>query len=126
MGRSLDDTIAARPPDEKVVIKAHHDASKQHLEGLRELRQNVGKAQADIASALNITNPSVSKIEIQTDMHLSTLRHCVKAVGGELEMSVKLRQRPALPIFHLGNLAPVGVVSARKKSDDTSPRRRHG
>ncbi|MBB5753035.1 XRE family transcriptional regulator [Prosthecomicrobium pneumaticum] len=126
MGRSLDDIIAARLPDEQVAIEAHRDASKQHVEGLRELRQIAGKAQADIASALNITQPSVSKIEKQTDMHLSTLRNYVEAVGGELELTVKLPKRPALRIHHLGDLAPVGVVPAQKKSGDPSPRRRHG
>lgn len=52
------------------------------VEGLRELRQLAGKGQADIASALNIKQPSVSKIEKQTDMYLSTLRSYVEAIGG--------------------------------------------
>lgn len=126
MGQSLDDIIAALPHDEQVVIEARHDELKREVEGLRELRQIAGKAQAEIASALNITQPSVSKIEKQTDMHLSTLRNYVKAVGGELELTVKLPKRPALRIHHLGDLAPVGVVPAQKKSGDPSPRRRHG
>lgn len=126
MSRRLDNSISALPHDEQVAIEARHDVLKQHVEGLRELRQIAGKAQADIASALNITQPSVSKIEKQTDMHLSTLRNYVEAVGGELELTVKLPRRPALRIHHLGDLAPVGAVSARKKSGDPSPRRRHG
>lgn len=126
MGRSLDDIIVALPHAEQVAIEAHRDASKQYVEGLRELRQIAGKAQADIASALNITQPSVSKIEKQTDMHLSTLRNYVEAVGGELELTVKLPQRSALRIDHLGDLAPVAAVPARKNSGDPSPRWRHG
>ncbi|SMH43313.1 XRE family transcriptional regulator [Azospirillum agricola] len=127
MGRSVDDIIAVPPHDEQGVIEAHHDALKQEVEGLRELRQIAGKAQADIASALNITQPSVSKIEKQADMHLSTLRNYVEAIGGELELTVKLPKRPALRIHHLGDLAPAGAaVPARKKSGDPSPRRRHG
>lgn len=126
MGRSHDDIIAALPHDKQVAIEARRDELKQEVEGLRELRQIAGKAQADIASALNITQPSVSKIEKQTDMHLSTLRNYVEAVGGELELTVKLPKRPALRIHHLGDLASIGAVSARKKSGDPSPRRRHG
>jgi transcriptional regulator with XRE-family HTH domain len=94
---------------------------RRAIEGLRELRQTAGKAQADIASALNITQPSVSKIERQTDMHLSTLRNYVEAIGGVLELTVRLPKRPALLIQHLGDLP-----SAKKKSGDPSPRRRHG
>jgi transcriptional regulator with XRE-family HTH domain len=52
------------------------------VEGLRELRKIAGKAQAEIAMALNIKQPSVSKIEKQTDMYLSTLRSYVEAIGG--------------------------------------------
>jgi hypothetical protein len=73
------------------------------VEGLRELRQLTGKAQADIPAALNIRQPSVSKIENQTDMYLSTLRSYVEAVGGELELTVKLPKRPVLRIHHLGD-----------------------
>ena len=93
---------------------------------MRELRQLAGKAQAEIAAALNITQPSVSKIEKQTDMHLSTLRSYVEAVGGELELTVKLPKLPAIRIHHLGDLTPVGMVSTRKKSGASTPRRRHG
>jgi transcriptional regulator with XRE-family HTH domain len=126
MGRSLDDIIAALPNDEQVAVEARYRELKQEVEGLRELRQIAGKAQADIASALNITQPSVSKIEKQTDMHLSTLRNYVEAVGGELELTVKLPKGPALRIHHLGDLATVRAVPTRKKSGDPSPRRRHG
>lgn len=126
MGRSLDDVIAALPHDQRAAVEARHHELTQEVEGLRELRQIAGKAQAEIASALNITQPSVSKIEKQTDMHLSTLRNYVEAVGGELELTVKLPKRPALRIHHLGELASAGIVPARKKGGAQSPRRRHG
>jgi len=85
MGRSLNDIIAALPAEEQAAIDARYQDLKQEVEGFRELRQIAGKAQAEIASALNIKQPSVSQIERQTDMYLSTLRSYVKAVGGELE-----------------------------------------
>jgi len=98
------------------------------VEGLRELRQLAGKGQADIASALNIKQPSVSKIEKQTDMYLSTLRSYVEAIGGELELTVKLPERPVLRIHHLGTGSAVmaAKLSTRRKNDESSPRRRHG
>lgn len=114
------------PPKESDKRHAAFQGSRRDVEGLRELRQIVGKAQADIASALNITQPSVSKIENQTDMHLSTLRGYVEAVGGELELTVRLPKRPALRIHHLGDLAPINAAPAQKKSGDQSPRRHHG
>jgi len=126
MGRSPDEVIATFDDDQQAKSDARYGEMRQQVEGLRALRQIAGKAQVDIALALNITQPSVSKIEKQTDMHLSTLRSYVEAVGGELVLTVKLPKRPALRIHHLGELSPVRAVPTRKKSGAPSPRRRHG
>jgi DNA-binding XRE family transcriptional regulator len=74
--------MATNPSGESAGPKENPIAAHE-VEGLRQLRQLAGKGQADIASALNIKQPSVSKIEKQTDMYLSTLRSYVEAVGGE-------------------------------------------
>jgi len=106
MGRKLDGIIAALPRDQQEQIEARFQAPREKVEGLRELRQIAGKAQEDIATALNIKQPSVSKIEKQTDMYLSTLRSYVEAIGGKLELTVKL---PARPAFRLQKLGDIGV-----------------
>jgi len=118
MGRSLSEIIAALPADEQEAVEARYQGLKQEVEGLRELRQITGKAQAEIASALNIKQPSVSKIEKQADMYLSTLRGYVEAIGGKLELTVKLPARPAFTIHHLGDVAaPAGKPTvARRKA----------
>ena len=104
MARSLNDIIAALPLDEQQAIEARYQELKQEVESLRELRQIAGKAQEDIAAALNIKQPSVSKIEKQADMYLSTLRGYVEAIGGELELIVKLPSRPVLHLRSLGDI----------------------
>ncbi len=53
---------------------------------LSEARQNVGLSQSEVAKALGIKQPSLSKLEKQSDMQLSTLGRIVKALGGELEV----------------------------------------
>lgn len=102
MARSLNDMLAELPPERQAAVEARYEELKQEVEGLRELRQIAGKAQIEIAEALNIKQPSVSKIEKQADMYLSTLRSYVEAVGGKLELVVKLPRRPALHLQHLG------------------------
>jgi hypothetical protein len=104
MGRNLNQIIADLPPDRQARIDARYREMKEEVEGLRELRQVAGKAQADIATALNIKQPSVSKIEKQADMYLSTLRNYVEAIGGELDLVVRLPKRPALRLQHLGDV----------------------
>lgn len=103
MPRSLNDMLADLPPERRAGVEARYQELKHEIEGLRELRQIAGKAQLDIAAALNIKQPSVSKIEKQADMYLSTLRSYVEAVGGRLELVVKLPRHPALHLRHLGD-----------------------
>jgi len=53
-------------------------------------------------------------------MYLSTLRSYVEAVGGKLELTVKLPSRPALHLHSLGDVttdsgAAVRTVARRRK-----------
>jgi predicted XRE-type DNA-binding protein len=121
MGRNLNQIIAELSPERQERIEARYQELRQEVEGLRELRLIAGKAQADIATALKIKQPSVSKIEKQADMYLSTLRSYVKAVGGELELVVTLPQRPAMRLHHLGEVLGHAPPPATTK---TRPRRR--
>jgi hypothetical protein len=105
-GRTLDEVIAELPPERRERVGTRYQELKGEIEGLRELRELAGKAQADVASALKIKQPSVSKIEKQADMYLSTLKSYVEAVGGKLELIVKLPSRPALRLDRLGDVTP--------------------
>jgi transcriptional regulator with XRE-family HTH domain len=53
---------------------------------LSELRQATGKSQGELAATLSIKQPSLSKLEKQSDMQISTLQRIVAALGGELEV----------------------------------------
>lgn len=53
---------------------------------LSELRQLAGKSQQQVADTLGIRQPSLSKLERQSDMQISTLQKLVQALGGELEV----------------------------------------
>ena len=56
---------------------------------LNELRQARGLTQAMLASLLHVEQPSIAKMEKRTDMYLSTLRHLVQAMGGDLVVTAK-------------------------------------
>ena len=88
--------IDALPKHRRERIDARYREIKDEVESLRELRKAAGKAQAEIAATLRIKQPSVSKIEKQTDMYLSTLRGYVEAIGGELDLVVRLPARRAM------------------------------
>jgi DNA-binding XRE family transcriptional regulator len=104
MGRTLGEVMDALPKRRRERIDARYRELKDEIEGLRELRKVAGKAQADIAAALKIKQPSVSKIEKQTDMYLSTLRSYVEAMGGKLDLVVRLPARRAMHLNRLGEV----------------------
>ena len=56
---------------------------------LSEIRERAGKSQRQVADVLGIKQPSLSKLEKQSDMQISTLRRIVNALGGELEVVAK-------------------------------------
>jgi hypothetical protein len=103
MSRPLTRIVSALPPRRQRRIEKRTQELKQEIESLRELREITGKAQIDVAAALKIKQPSVSKIENQADMYLSTLRGYVEAIGGELELVVRLPERPVVRLYRLGD-----------------------
>ncbi|WP_294314025.1 XRE family transcriptional regulator [uncultured Sphingomonas sp.] len=120
MGRTLDEVVASLPAERRERVDARFGELKAEVEGLRELRQAAGKAQAEIAATLNIKQPSVSKIEKQADMYLSTLKSYIEAIGGQLELVVHLPHTRAMRLNALGDLRPAdGAAPARGR-----PRRR--
>ncbi|WP_352549667.1 XRE family transcriptional regulator [Mesorhizobium sp. M0027] len=77
----------------------------------------------EVATALNIKQPSVSKIEKQADMYLSTLRSYIEAFGGKLELTVKLPTHPTIRLHSLGDVGvdrsvPVRTVARGRKPAD--------
>lgn len=89
MAKSFDELVK-RTTTKKTQSKAAKRA--QELLGellLSEVRQLTGKSQRQIADALGIKQPSLSKLEKQADMQISTLQKIIKALGGELEVLAK-------------------------------------
>jgi transcriptional regulator with XRE-family HTH domain len=104
MGRTLSEMINALPRQRRERVEARYRKIKDEVESLGELRKAAGKAQAEIAATLKIKQPSVSKIEKQTDMYLSTLRSYVEAIGGELDLVVRLPAHRAMRLHRLGEV----------------------
>jgi DNA-binding Xre family transcriptional regulator len=102
MARKWETLRAAMSPERRDAnrAKAQQMMAEMPLEELRSAR-NI--TQTHLASLLQITQASVSKMEKRTDMYVSTLRSFVQAMGGELEIRaifpdgiVKIEQFSAL------------------------------
>ncbi|HJS07847.1 MAG TPA: helix-turn-helix transcriptional regulator [Pirellulales bacterium] len=77
-----------------------------------ELRKLAGKTQRQLAKELGIKQPSLSKLEKQSDMQISTLQRIVRALGGELEMVARFPQRAV----KIGQFKRVGRSAAGRAS----------
>ena len=124
MGKTLDEMIATMSPEAQERIQARYLELREEVESLRELRKLAGKVQGDIATALRIKQPSVSRIEKQTDMYLSTLRGYVEAIGGELELIVRLPSHKPLRLHQLSDVFPDAEDTPRKRTVRSQARAR--
>ena len=99
-----EDFMASLPPERRARIEARAAEELAELEGLKALRLLAERSQEQIAASLGIKQPSVHKIERQTDLYLSTLRRFVEAAGGKLELRVELPGKGVLHLTGVGQL----------------------
>jgi len=97
----LKDVLDALPPKRRAELDRRFKELVNEVESLKELRRISAKSQAKIAKTLKISQPAVSKIEKQTDMYLSTLRSYVEAMGGELDVIIRLPNRTPVRVRSL-------------------------
>ncbi len=105
MVRTLQEVLDALPDDERAEIDRRFVELVNEVESLKELRGLSEMSQAKIAKTLKISQPAVSKIEKQTDMYLSTLRGYVEAMGGELDVIVRLPNRAPVKVRSLEDVS---------------------
>lgn len=98
MGRTVKQIKAAMTPEDRAEVEARTAELIAEVEGLKAFRVLAERSQEQIAKSLGIKQPSVHKIEKQTDLYLSTLRRFVEAAGGSLELRVEL---PGKGVLHL-------------------------
>lgn len=53
---------------------------------LAEIRKEAGFTQEDLAKTIGVKQPSLSKLESQDDIQISTLQRLIQALGGQLEL----------------------------------------
>jgi transcriptional regulator with XRE-family HTH domain len=99
-----EEIMARLPKERQDRIKARAAELLAEIEGLKALRLLAERSQEQIAQSLGIKQPSVLKIERQTDLYLSTLRRFVEAAGGTLELRVELPGTGVMRLTGMGEL----------------------
>ncbi len=103
--RNFRELEAKMSPESKARVAARvREANAEML--LAELRKQADMSQADLAEALGIQQPNVSKLEYEDDMQISTLRKIVKALGGSLRISVDVPGRGEFTLSQFADKTP--------------------
>ena len=88
MAKKFSNLKAQMPKDSQDrVEKRVADSVEEIL--ISEIRKSAGYTQSQLAKRMGVSQPALSQMEKQKDMHFSTLRKLVKAIGGELEIKVR-------------------------------------
>ena len=88
--RTLDEAIDSRSPESQARIKEMADEMILEV-GLQMMREELQLSQKQVAEAMGISQPAVTKLEQRgNDLKLATLKRYVEAMGGKLSLDVEL------------------------------------
>ena len=95
-----------KKPDAETLVHAagHHPlmaTAGMRRATLKELRKSADLTQEDLAAALCVGQDTISRLEKRSDMLLSTLRHYVESLQGELTLVASLPGQQPVIIDHL-------------------------
>jgi DNA-binding XRE family transcriptional regulator len=93
MAINVDDFIKSLPAAERRAIKKRATELLAEEMTLQELRRAREMTQAKMARRLGIAQKQISEIEKRTDMHISTLRRSIEAMGGTLALVAEFPDR---------------------------------
>jgi transcriptional regulator with XRE-family HTH domain len=104
MARTHKDILESLPAERRGKVAERAGQLRREVEGLRALRLLAERTQEQLAESLGVKQPSVHKMERQSDLYLSTLRRFVEAAGGTLELVVTLPGTGTLRLTGIGEI----------------------
>jgi len=84
--RDFFEDLEAKTPEERALADKYEQLTRAVVY-LTRLREERGVTQKVLASALEVTQPTVSKLERSDDMLVTTLDRYVGALGGSLRLT---------------------------------------
>jgi DNA-binding Xre family transcriptional regulator len=109
MGKTLQEKLSSLPQERQDRIRQQAEQWITEELSLRDLRVARQLTQEKLAERLQMRQESVSRLEKRSDLHLSTLREVIQAMGGELRLVVEFPDRPPI------------VLSGFQESTPTAP-----
>lgn len=121
MTRSFSELTKDLSPERRKRIEQRKEQLREEMT-LSELRKAFLLTQDTLATALNVKQAEISKIENRADMLMSTLRNFVQAMGGDLEVRAVFPDR-TIEIANFSSLAGKAAKprSSKKKQQQLEP-----
>jgi DNA-binding XRE family transcriptional regulator len=101
MPRNVNDLISSLPPARRRKIEKRARLLIEEEMTLQELRRAREITQEKMARKLGIAQKQISEIEKRTDMHISTLRRQIEAMGGTLAIVAQFPDRKPVQLTGL-------------------------
>jgi DNA-binding XRE family transcriptional regulator len=93
MARNINDVIKSlRAAERRAIEKRAAELIAEEMT-LQELRRTREMTQVKMAKKLGVAQKQISEIEKRTDMHISTLRRSIEAMGGTLALVAEFPDR---------------------------------
>lgn len=96
--------MAALPPARRKRIEKRAAQLIAEELTLRELRKARKITQTQLARKLGVKQEQISRIEKRTDLHISTLRRSVEALGGSLSLIAEFPDGAPIKLSGLSDL----------------------
>ena len=110
MGRTLKDVMDGLEPDRRACIEARVDEIHQEYLTLKKLRSHMELTQTALARNMGVAQATIAQLEQRNDIHVSTLRKYVEALGGTLSIIADMPGQGPVP--------PTGLCDRRLASAD--------
>lgn len=104
MAKRFSELEARMSPRAKALSEKLYRQHRAEM-AISELREALALTQAELAASLDVSQEAVSRLERRPDMLISTLRHVVEAMGGELEIRAVL-PKATVTLTRLGEPSP--------------------
>lgn len=101
--KTLQEKLNRLPVARRRKIEARTSQFIREEMTLRELRKARSLTQAKLARSLHVKQEQVSRIEQRTDLHISTLRRQVEAMGGELTILASFPNGAPVKLVGIGD-----------------------
>ncbi len=104
MARNVNDLVKSLPASRRHKIEKRAAALIAEEMTLQELRRARAMTQDRLAKNLGVAQKQISEIEKRTDMHISTLRRSIEAMGGKLSLVVEFPDRKPIVLSGISSI----------------------